>query len=165
MPKSDTKNLPTDSDVDLHVAAQRAELRRAPWPVLAAISSGGAIGSLARWALDAALPTPAGGFPWSTFLINVSGCLLIGVLMVFVSEVFTQRRLLRPFLGVGVLGGFTTFSAYIVDIQQLINGRADGRALLYLSATAVAALGATAAGLTLTRSGLRAYRAATGNAK
>ena len=88
--------------------------------MLGAIAVGGAIGSLARYGISLALPAPAHGFPWATFLTNVAGCLLIGVLMVLIAEVFTERRLLRPFLGVGVLGGFTTFSTYIVDIQRLV---------------------------------------------
>src|SRR5206468_23399 len=51
--------------------------------------------------------------------VNVLGCGLIGVLMVLVGELWTGRRLLRPFLGTGVLGGFTTFSTYAVDLQHL----------------------------------------------
>src|SRR4051794_22770193 len=101
-----------DPDVDLHVPAQRAELRPSPWPVLGAISAGGACGALARYAVAEAWPHAAGGFPVSTLLVNVSGCLLIGVLMVVVTEVAPERRLLRPFAGVGVLGGYTTFSTY-----------------------------------------------------
>lgn len=78
--------------------------------------------------------------------------------MVLVTDVFTQRKLLRPFLGVGVLGGYTTFSTYIVDIQKLINNNAAGTALLYLAATLLAALCAATAGITMTRIAVRAYR-------
>ena len=97
--------VPIDSDVDLHVPAMRSELRAS---VLAAISAGGIAGALARYGLAAAWPHPPAGFPWSTFVINVTGCFLIGVLMVIVTEVVTHKPLLRPFLGVGVLGGYTT---------------------------------------------------------
>ncbi|GAA1017875.1 putative fluoride ion transporter CrcB 1 [Acrocarpospora pleiomorpha] len=140
---------PIDSDVDLHVPAERAELRPTPFPVLAAISAGGVLGALGRYGISVALPHPPGGFPWSTFLVNVSGCLLIGVLMVLVTEVWTAK-LLRPFLGVGVLGGYTTFSTYVLDIHQaMIAGSAD-IALIYLAATLVGSVLAAWAGMTFT---------------
>jgi len=144
----------TDPDVDLHVAAQREELRPSPWPVLAAISAGGVLGALGRYGLAEALPHPDGGFAWSTFAVNTSGCLLIGVLMVLIAEVWPGRRLLRPFLGVGVLGGYTTFSTYAVDAQRAVTAGEPGTALLYLAATMVAALAAVWAGATLTRKAL-----------
>jgi CrcB protein len=139
---------PTDVDVDLHVPARRTELH---WPLLAAIAAGGALGALARHGVQAALPTPSGGFPWATFLANVSGCLLIGVLMVVVTEVRTAHRLVRPFLGVGVLGGYTTFSTYVVDTLRTVAAGAPVTALAYLGATLVAALLAVVAGMRLTR--------------
>ena len=147
--------LPTDSDVDLHSERQRAELSRAPWATLAAISIGGAAGSLARYGLAVAVPAGPHGFPWATFAVNVSGALLIGVLMVLVIDVFETHPLVRPFLGVGVLGGFTTFSTYAVEIQRLVNAGSAGTALAYLAATLLAALGAVATGLTATRSVVR----------
>jgi CrcB protein len=76
----------------------------------------------------------------------VVGCLLIGILMVLVNEVWPERRLVRPFLGVGVLGGFTTFSTYIVDIQRLTDRHASGVAMLYLAGTLIAAILAAAVG-------------------
>src|SRR5262249_41845566 len=104
-------------------------------------------GATARYGIGLLFPTAEGAFPWATFGINVFGCLLIGLLMVFVSEVWVGRRLVRPFLGVGVLGGFTTFSTYIVEIQRLVDVRAAGTAMLYLAGTVVAALVATWTGL------------------
>jgi fluoride exporter len=142
---------PIDPDVDLHVPAQRRELRRAPWSVLAAVSAGGTLGALARYAATVAWPHAPGGFPWATFAVNVSGCLLIGVLMVLVTEVWTTHELVRPFLGTGVLGGYTTFSTYSVDGQQLLAAGSAGTALPYLAGTLVTALVAVAAGLGLTR--------------
>jgi fluoride ion exporter CrcB/FEX len=59
-------------------------------------------------------------FPWSTLLVNASGCVLIGVLMVLVTEVTEPHRLVRPFLAVGFLGGFTTFSTFGLDVQSLL---------------------------------------------
>jgi fluoride exporter len=60
--------------------------------------------------LGGALPDASQGFPFDTSVVNVSGCLLIGVLMVSIVEVRRPHRLVRPFLGVGLLGGYTTFS-------------------------------------------------------
>ncbi|WP_432824670.1 fluoride efflux transporter FluC [Dactylosporangium sp. CA-092794] len=149
--------FPVDADVDLHVPAERVELRPSPVPVLAAISAGGVCGALARYGLALAWPHDPGGFPWSTFLTNVSGCFLIGVLMVFVTEVFAGRRLLRPFLGVGVLGGFTTFSTYVVDIQRAAAAGAPWVALAYLAVTLVGALLAVWAGSAATAAVVRRW--------
>lgn len=144
-------HLPIDSDIDLHVERQRTELFRTHGAVLAAISAGGAAGALARYGLGVAFPPGQTGFPWATFGINAAGSLLIGVLMVLVVEVWEAHRLIRPFLGVGVLGGFTTFSTYVVDVQRLVNAGAAGTALAYLAATLVAAILAAYVGLTVTR--------------
>ena len=156
-------HLPIDSDVDLHVERQRTEIFRTHGAVLAAISVGGAAGALARYGLGVAFPPARTGFPWATFGINVVGSLLIGVLMVLVVELFEAHPLVRPFLGVGILGGFTTFSTYVVDAQRLVNAGAAGTALAYLAATLVAALAAVYLGLTVTRAavGRRAGRRAT----
>lgn len=121
------------------------------WPVLAVISAGGVAGALARYGLVEAFPHAAQGFAWATFGINVSGCLLIGGLMVLVSDVWPTRRLLRPFLGTGILGGYTTFSTYIVDVQQLLAAGAARTALAYLAGTLLTALAAVYAGITFTR--------------
>lgn len=139
---------PIDSDVDLRVPAQRRE--PAP-PVLGVIALGGGLGALARYGLTVALPTPPGHFPWATFVTNVSGCFLIGVLMVLVTEVWAAHRLVRPFLGVGVLGGFTTYSTYAVEIHGLLRPGTVGVAFLYLAGTLVCATLAVLAGVRVTR--------------
>jgi CrcB protein len=139
-----------DPDVDLHVPAMRAELRPSPWPVLTAISAGGVLGALARHALALAWPHAAGGFAWATLVTNVSGCFLIGVLMVIVTQVVTGSRLLRPFLGVGVLGGYTTFSTYVVDAQRAASAGRPGLALAYLAVTLAGAMLAVWAGTAFT---------------
>lgn len=143
--------MPDDSDVDLREPRQRVELQRAPWAVLLSIAAGGAIGAGGRYELGVLFPAAPPAFPWTTFAINAAGCLFIGVLMVLVSDVWSGRRLVRPFLGVGVLGGFTTFSAYAVELQQLVAAGAVGVAAAYLAGTAIVALGATWLGLAATR--------------
>src|SRR5690606_31662397 len=79
-------------------------------------------------------------WPWVTLVVNASGCLLIGVLMAVVRELRAPHRLLRPFLGVGVLGGYTTFSTFAVDVHQMVLDERYVPALLYLVATPTVAL-------------------------
>lgn len=122
------------------------------------ISAGGVLGALARYGLTMAFPPAPGRFPWATFAINVTGCLLIGALMVLVTEVWAGRRLVRPFLGVGVLGGYTTFSTYVVDIRGLVQSGAPLIAAVYLVGTVVAAIGAVYLGVAATRWALRTTR-------
>jgi CrcB protein len=142
---------PVDPDIDVHLPEQRQELLRTHGAVLTVISAGGALGALARYGLTEAIPVLPGRFPLSTFLINVSGCLLIGVLMVLITEVYPAHRLLRPFLGVGVLGGFTTFSTYANEVRVLLNPGWAMTALAYLFGTIAAALLAAWFGVWLTR--------------
>jgi CrcB protein len=120
------------------------------------------LGALARYAVTVAWPHRPGGFAWSTLLINVSGCLLIGVLMALIAEVWVGHRLLRPFLGVGVLGGYTTFSTSIVDVQQAAAHGAVGVALIYLGATLLGAMSAVWAGSAATSWAIRFRRRGAG---
>jgi fluoride exporter len=153
----------TASVMDSPFATMRPARVAVPWSVLAAVSVGGAIGAVARYAISTAWPTTRGGFPWATFVINVSGCLLIGVLMVAIAEIWPRRRLLRPFLGTGVLGGYTTFSTYVVDAQHLLDQHAAATALIYLLATLVSAVLAVYAGTALVRLPLTHIRRTKGN--
>jgi len=140
------------------VRPPRPERRGVPWLTLSVISAGGVIGALARQGLSAAFPHPAGGFDWTTLGINVAGCALIGVLMVAVTEVWPTHRLAAPFLGVGVLGGFTTFSTYIIDIQKSITSGAAQTGFAYLAATLATALPAAYGGMKLARLATRPRR-------
>ncbi|MGW0846818.1 fluoride efflux transporter CrcB [Streptomyces sp. NPDC002787] len=118
--------------------------RPAPWhgqaPVVGVVAIGGGIGAVARYGASLLWPTGTVGFPWTTFWVNVAGCFVIGLFMVAITEVWTVHRLVRPFFGTGVLGGFTTFSTYAVDIQRLMGEGRPGTALAYLAATLLAAL-------------------------
>ena len=119
--------------------------------VLAVVAAGGILGSLARYGLALALPAPSGTFPWATFLANVSGSLLLGLLLVILAEVLAPSRYLRPFLGVGVLGGYTTFSAYTSDARSLLAAGHGPLALAYVFGTLAACLLATVVGVWLGR--------------
>ncbi len=139
-----------DPDVDLHRPADRTELRQHPVAVLVAVGAGGALGSLLRWWLS--VPVPSHAIPWSVLWINVSGCLAIGVLLVLLTEVAADPQpLLRPFLGTGVLGGFTTMSTYADHVFLLVRTGESIAALGYLTGTLAGALLAVTVGVVLTR--------------
>ena len=76
----------------------------------------------------------------------------MGVLVVLVAEAREAHPIIRPFLGVGVLGGFTTFSSYAVEAHQLLAGGHLATALGYLVLTVLAAVAAVVVGLQVTRS-------------
>ncbi len=118
--------------------------------VLAVVAVGGVIGACARYGATQLWP-PSSGFDWTTFWVNVTGCFLIGVLMVLVTERFSVHPLLRPFLGTGILGGYTTFSTAMVGTHSLADAGAWGTATGYLLGTLVAAVAAVWAGVVLTR--------------
>lgn len=106
------------------------------WAPVVAVSAGGVVGAVCRFGLQEAFPGR-----WTTVGINVVGCLLIGAL----TPLLAGRALLQPFVAPGVLGGFTTFSAYAVDVQ-----RAGLSAGPYLVATLAGALLAVWAGAAVT---------------
>ena len=156
---TDTRSDPglvIDPDVDLRDPAERREFdppHRAT--LLATIALGGVVGAEARWLLGLAWPHRADEFPWSTLVINVSGCLLMGVLMVLITERWRAHPLVRPLLGVGLLGGYTTMSTYAVETVQAVQAGRVGIALGYLVATPVLAVLAAAVGARLTRAATR----------
>jgi CrcB protein len=118
------------------------------------------LGTLARYGATEVLPTRPGHYPWTVFGINALGCLLIGVLMAAVNEGPPPHRLVRPFLGIGVLGGFTTFSAYMADIRALLAEGAAATAAFYCLGSVLAGLAGVWLGTAATRALLR--RAARG---
>ncbi|MFJ3233818.1 fluoride efflux transporter CrcB [Streptomyces sp. NPDC086787] len=147
----DQATEPIDPDVDLSVPARRRELGRGQASVLTVVALGGAIGAAARYGASLLWPTAPGAFPWTTLLVNTVGCAVIGVFMVIITEVWAAHRLVRPFFGTGVLGGFTTFSTYAVDIQTLVQSGHARTGLAYLAATLLAALTAVWLAATATR--------------
>lgn len=96
-------------------------------------------------------PTDPRGFPWATVLINVSGCLLIGLLAPFIlggadHTVPEGREVWRWFALVGLLGGFTTFSTFGIESLRLIQQGLWGHAIGYVLVSVVGSLIATAVG-------------------
>jgi fluoride exporter len=138
---------PIDPDVDLHEAAQRDELHHHHPKVLGAIAVGGVLGAEARYGLAEALPHAPGTFPWATLVTNLLGSLLIGVLMAWLAGRPRPPQLARPFLGVGILGGFTTFSTYAVDLRELLSHHQPETAAAYGLVTLAGGVVAVALGL------------------
>jgi CrcB protein len=108
---------------------------------------GGALGALARWAIGTALPVPAGGWPWATLLVNLTGCLLIGLLLALLAARWPAAHGARTFLGTGVLGGYTTWSAFAVEVVRLVDDGAAGLAVGYVVASVVGGVLAVALGV------------------
>ena len=153
------RGFPVDPDVtsdDVATGPGRAlRLVRARRDVLLVIALGGALGAAGRYGLAEALPHSPDAFPWSTLLANVTGCLAIGVLMVLVVERVSASRLVRPFFGTGLLGGFTTFSTYAVDTRAMLAAGRPAVAASYLLGTLVLGLLAVVIGLRATERVLR----------
>ncbi|HET7799705.1 MAG TPA: fluoride efflux transporter CrcB [Humibacillus xanthopallidus] len=160
---------PVDPDAPSQVPLRRhaSSLVRERWDIVAVIAAGGALGSAARYGAGVLWPHDASEIAWSTFVVNVVGGFLLGLLMVFVNDVWPPNRYVRPFLGVGVLGGFTTFSTYMLDTHALLDAGRPPVALLYLLGTLVVGLvavwlgilvGRGAAAVSRTRRARRAHR-------
>jgi CrcB protein len=130
---------------------RRRHPRLALLPVVGVVALGGVIGSLLRYQAGLIWPTPVGAFPTTILLVNLLGCLVIGVFLTVVTEVWTPHRLVRPFFGTGVLGGFTTFSTYSLDVVTLVRVGQSARAIEYLFATAIGAMLAVTLGVLTTR--------------
>ncbi|WP_051819154.1 fluoride efflux transporter CrcB [Streptomyces sp. NRRL S-920] len=119
--------------------------------IVAAVAVGGGIGASARYGVSLLWPVAAHDFPWATLAVNALGCAVIGVFMVLITHVWAAHRLVRPFFGTGVLGGFTTFSTYAVDIERLASGGHARTALAYLALTLLVALAAVGSAAWTTR--------------
>jgi fluoride exporter len=119
-------------------AATPAYLR--PGPVFLFLV-GGTLGTAVRAAVEGAVPYVEGEMPWATFGINVSGALLLGLLVEAVALHRARRRTahrLRLLLGTGVLGGYTTYSTFVLETVLLGTGERLFLALIYDAATLVA---------------------------
>jgi CrcB protein len=140
MPPSTPPHLGAPIDPDLAPADGRRRARGLDPGVLTAIAAGGVLGAEARYALSLWHPFSADQWPLTTWSVNLGGSFLLGVLMVVFTDLSSPHRLVRPFLGVGVLGGFTTFSTAMVDVHQLASAGHPVLAVGYLLGTALGAL-------------------------
>ncbi len=114
------------------------------------VMAGGALGAMLRYAASLALPM-RGGWPWGTFAVNIIGSFAMGLLAAALMK-GNASEAMRLFIGVGILGGFTTFSAFSLESFRMIEGGAWGQALAYALASVIGSVAALAAGYALVRS-------------
>jgi CrcB protein len=115
------------------------------------VMAGGAIGAALRFGLSRSLPPVTGAWPWATFAANVAGSLLIGILTFWLMRRGAAGESTRLMLSVGVLGGFTTFSAFSLEMAQMVQRGQGMLASGYALASVILALGAVFAGMMLAR--------------
>ena len=115
------------------------------------VALGGGLGAASRYGVSLALPAKPGEWPWATFSINVLGSLLIGVLAGWLSTRGEASEPWRLFLGVGVLGGFTTFSAYSLETLGMVERGEWPMAILYALGSVLAGFAAVAIGAEVAR--------------
>lgn len=112
------------------------------------VALGGAVGAVARYGVGVGAARILGlGFPWGTLIVNILGGLAMGLLA---ARLGPEQVNLRLALGVGVLGGFTTFSAFSLETVRLMEQQ-PGLAMLYVAASVVLCVGACWAGLMVGR--------------
>ncbi len=119
--------------------------------VVLAVAAGGSLGAPARYGVGLLFPRSSHGFPWSTFIINVSGALLLGMLVVLLLERYPPTRYARAFFGTGFLGAYTTFSTYMVETVLLVRDGYVERAAAYVLSSLVLGLVAAWLGMKVGR--------------
>lgn len=103
------------------------------------VALGGALGAVGRYLVGLSLKT-ASGFPWATMSVNILGSLLMGLVIGWLSRQNGGSDALRLFVAVGILGGFTTFSAFSMDLFTLLERRDIAAAMLYLGGSLLGGL-------------------------
>ncbi|SOB94799.1 fluoride efflux transporter CrcB [Rhodobacter maris] len=117
---------------------------------LLTVALGGALGASARYLVNITMPRLLGhGFPYATMMVNILGSFLMGVMVVVLAQKGGTR--LAPFLMTGVLGGFTTFSAFSLDAAKLYEAGEGMAAAGYVIGSVVIALAALFAGMAFAR--------------
>jgi CrcB protein len=121
--------------------------------LLLAVAAGGALGAVGRYVVISAAGARLGtAFPYGTLIVNIVGSLLMGVLLAVAAGAPAGTEL--AFAGAGVLGGFTTFSTFVLDTVDLARRRARAGAIIYVLASVALSVGAFAAGYGLARAAL-----------
>ena len=121
-------------------------------PVVLWVALGGAIGSAARYGVNVWSGRLLGTeFPWHTFIVNLLGCFAMGLLTGLMALRLNIHHEARAFLTTGILGGFTTFSAFSLDFALLVERKALLSAGVYAAGSVLCSLAAVFAGLHLAR--------------
>ena len=124
-----------------------------PLAASALVAAGGALGALARYQVGRLMTNLAGpgyAFPWATLSVNIIGSLAMGALVGWLARGTTSDQAaesLRLLIGVGLLGGFTTFSAFSAELVTMLHRGQTGMAAGYAAASLVAGMAAMIAGL------------------
>ena len=122
------------------------------WLAIAAVATGGALGSVLRFAVGTWFLQRSGpGFPWGTFTINVSGALLIGIVMQLAQTRIGLGPYARLFLATGILGGYTTFSAFAYETYLLSRDGLSAQSLWYGFGSVIAGVAAAFLGIVFAR--------------
>lgn len=140
-------DLPEETTPD-RTSTRKRQPRVPPLDNLLAVAAGGAVGTGLRYAFVLAFPTDPGRFPLTTFAENVLGAFLLGMVLTGLLRASRPRRDWRPFLATGVLGSFTTFSNFSIELLLLGTGGHAAVAIAYAAASVAAGLAAAAAGIT-----------------
>lgn len=119
--------------------------------VLGTIAAGGALGTLVRHGLAQLAPTSSGGFPWVTLVVNASGSLALGAVLVHLSRRFPPPRYLRLLVATGFMGAYTTYSTFAVETVTLARDGHSITAATYLASGLVTGLGAAWVGTATAR--------------
>ncbi|OLT46184.1 camphor resistance protein CrcB [Cellulosimicrobium sp. CUA-896] len=122
------------------------------------VAAGGAVGATARALLESAFPAQPGAWPWATFWINVVGSFLLGALLETLVRTGPDqgvRRAVRLGVGTGVLGGFTTYSTFVVEVERLASGGHLGLGAAYAVVSVVLGIAAAAGGFAVATAVLR----------
>ncbi len=125
-------------------SSERAPLR----VTVPLVALGGAAGGLLRWGAGSVLSAAPGQVPWATLAVNLSGCLLLGAAAVLLAP--PGRGVARAFVATGLLGGYTTFSTYALEVTRLLDV-APMRAGAYAVGSVAGGLIGVAAGAALVR--------------
>lgn len=152
---ADPPIVPIDPDLAPSDPAEPSATHRPSHPprsrarpgVLAAIAAGGALGAPARYEVTRLVHVAGGGFPWGTFLVNISGSLVLGFALVVIVEHLPPSQFLRPFVAVGFLGAYTTYSTFMVEADLLVRDGHAATAIAYLVVSTLAGFAAVWVGI------------------
>jgi CrcB protein len=157
--KRSTASIESDEVLPAVFAERETRAPRRGWSfggrvqadVLVVIAIGGALGAPARYEIAQLVHVSPHGFPWATFWTNLSGAFVLGAFLTVVIERFPPSRYLRPFVAIGFLGAYTTFSTLAVETATLVK---DGHPLTgvgYAVVSVVAGIGVAYLGIALAR--------------
>ncbi|MBM3675576.1 MAG: hypothetical protein FJW88_11665 [Actinobacteria bacterium] len=137
--------------IDPDLTVPRHLPRRVRPLVLLLVAVGGALGTACRYGVARAMPVETSSFPWATFTVNVTGCLLLGALLTCIVERWPPSRCVRPFAAIGFLGAFTTFSTFVVDADVLVRDGHAATAVGYFASSLLMGVGAVYVGIAAAR--------------